>query len=145
MVSLHRNSLVKYRQEFTCQDCCVVAEQHYQIGHIRFVILWLCPVQQSILLSSGYRGKITKELCGISNLKIGMSCAIPDTVNWSIAEFSTEVAKWQDRMSTFESYLSSEETLSRLHRINVYYEDLQVDLEGTIKVPATKCLNTFNS
>ena len=60
---------------------------------------------------SSYRGKLTHQICGVSNIKKtskkkkenmiisvrGNDCVIPDKVPWNVTEFVKEVNYWQAR------------------------------------------------
>ena len=59
---------------------------------------------------SSYRGKLTHQLCGLSNIKKkkkenmsislrGNDCVIPDKVPWNVTEFVNEVNYWQVRIN----------------------------------------------
>ena len=63
---------------------------------------------------SGYRGKLSHEKCGASNIKkrqsvggsliVTKDCVISDKVPWNVTEFIKDITYWQ--VSTGHAYMS---------------------------------------
>lgn len=77
---------------------------------------------------SGVRGRLLHQKCGISNIKEGMSCSIPDKISWGLDNFITDMNFDADRTHRFMD-------VAYAMGIPVYeltYEDLQSDTHGTM-------------
>jgi len=71
---------------------------------------------------SGIRGKLSKELCGSSNTKVGINCSVSDHEStWSLSDFQRDI-KWMQERN--ERLFRLHETL-RPHSHILFYEDLQ--------------------
>jgi hypothetical protein len=80
-----------------------------------------------------------KKLCGTSNLKkseeLSNKCVIPTVINWTFNEFMVEIINWQNRYNNFNQLVNNNNNdISKLTSTIVYYEDLQMNLEYTMKV-----------
>ena len=56
-----------------------------EVPNLKLVVL--TRTNQVKMALSGVRGKMLHQKCGISNLKEGMKCSIPDQITWDMDAF----------------------------------------------------------
>lgn len=74
------------------------------------------------------------QLCGSSNIRALSSCTIPRGVNWTVSDFVDQVSLWQHRYDRFNDAVSVISKSVAATTIVVYYENLQENLDATLKV-----------